>query len=190
MIIASRVGRNGGNKSILGSFGDFPRYIRCDIESNISCNGEGIEGGRRNTQQADAGALLRKGNGPRFETSIGRRQRKDSISFRRVGIFRICDGNFLIIDSRSGEIVVIKASPTLLVISQGTFAVTLKITLPAAALMGISTLSEESALAAAWVRVIRTIPPFRSRLHRWQTSVRIASLVVIAVFSSYVMVIS
>ena len=74
---------------------------------------------------------------------------------------------------------------SLLVIFQGTLAVTLKVALPALALTGILLLSAESCLAAAaWVRVMRSVSVAPAPV-----SVKIASLLVGAVFSSYTMVI-
>ena len=70
---------------------------------------------------------------------------------------------------------VIKASASLLVILQGTFAVTLKMTLAASAVRGILALSAESALAAAaCVRVMRIVSVAPNSV---ADSVRIASLV-------------
>ena len=85
----------------------------------------------------------------------------------------------------SGAMVVIQVS--LLVISQGTLAVTLKVTLVSSALTFILVLSAESSLAAAAcvrVMVSLSLPPLVA------ASVRTASLVVSAVFSLYEMVIS
>ena len=80
--------------------------------------------------------------------------------------------------------VVIQVS--LLVISQGTLAVTLKVTLVSSALTGILVLSAESSLAAAaWVRVMLTLSV---AANSEAASVRTASLDVMAVFTSYVMV--
>ena len=73
------------------------------------------------------------------------------------------------------------------VILQVTLAVTLKVALPAAAVTGILLLSAESCLAAAaWVRVMRSVSVAPAPV---ASSVRIASLDVSAVFSSYTMVI-
>ena len=74
------------------------------------------------------------------------------------------------------------------VISQGTLAVTLKVILVSSALTGIRVLSAESSLAPpACVRIIRTVSVAPAPV---AASVRIASLGVSAVFSSYLIVIS
>ena len=71
-------------------------------------------------------------------------------------------------------------------IAQSTLAVTLKIAFPASTVTDIRVLSVASCLAAAaWVRVMVTLSVPASVA----ASVRIASLLVIAVFSSYVTVI-
>ena len=81
----------------------------------------------------------------------------------------------------------IQSSVSLLEISQGTLAVTLKVTLASSAVRRILVLSAESSLAAfACVRVMGTLSVAPASV---AASVRTASLDVMAVFSSYVMVI-
>ena len=102
LIIVSRFGRNGGNKSIRDSFGNSPRHIRRDIDNSPSGNGgDGYIGVIY--REFSCRRFLGEGNVLRFPPSIGGSERKDGFPFCERGILFVCDGNFLIIVSRFGR---------------------------------------------------------------------------------------